>query len=186
MSQGRSFVGPRRYLPGPGGSVAFVAALVFLATALSALAPRLDVSYPRASVAVRAVYSKVCHQLSSRSLGTAQHPHALCARCEGLYCGGAIALALAACAKTLRVRYVNRWLLLLFAPTAVDVLIRVVGGMGLDSFARFLVALPAGFAAGALLAVGVADCSLILAQSRVNGRPGPPSRARLLAENPHE
>lgn len=185
MSHERNPVDARRYLPGPRASVAAAAVVIFVATSLSVLAPRLDLSFPRTGAMVRAAFSRICHQIPSRSIGGPLDPHALCARCEGLYSGGTVALIFAALVAPRRIRFANRWLVLFLVPSAADILVRAAGGAGLESFARFLVAIPAGFAAGVLLAVGVADWSLILARSCADGRPGPPSRARALAENPH-
>lgn len=169
----------------PRRAVALAALLVWGATLFAALAPRLDRIDPRVGSLVRGAFSRVCHQLPSRSFGGPEQSHALCARCEGLYAGCALALALAATWGRRRDRVVSRWLLLLMLPCAIDALVRAAGAAGLDSLPRFLVALPAGFAAGAFLSVGIADLSLTLARRRVDARAGSRSRAGALAENPH-
>jgi len=85
-------------------------------------------------------------------------PLAVCARCEGLYLGGALALLLAAIRRvTPRVPAGLRWLALAAAPTALDALVVLSGGAGLPSVPRLLISVPAGFAAGLYLAAGLAD-----------------------------
>jgi uncharacterized membrane protein len=83
---------------------------------------------------------------------------AICARCAGLYLGGALALALAALtAAAARVPAGFLWLALAAAPTTLDATAGLVAGAGLPNVPRLLIALPAGFAAGLYLAAGLAD-----------------------------
>ena len=133
-----------------------VAALAFLiATLLPAL---LDgVGAPGGS-ALRSALHPLCHQFPSRSLTWWGQPLAVCARCEGLYLGGALALLFAAIRReTPRVPAGLRWLALAAAPTALDALVVFSGGAGLPNAPRLLISVPAGFAAGLYLAAGLAD-----------------------------
>jgi uncharacterized membrane protein len=131
-------------------------ALVFVAVA--ALPAVMDASGLPGGAALRAAYHPLCHQIPSRSLEWAGHPVAVCARCAGLYLGGALALVLAALNSAVaRVPAGFRWLALAVAPTALDAAAGLVAGAGLPNVPRLLLALPAGFAAGLYLAAGLAD-----------------------------
>jgi uncharacterized membrane protein len=98
----------------------------------------------------------VCHQLPERSFhfGGSQLP--VCARCLGLYLGGAAGLmiwAVAASARTLSLRRASalRWLALAAVPTAVSVVSAWIGTGDPDNIWRALLAAPLGFAAGAVV-----------------------------------
>ncbi len=131
-------------------------AVVFLAGAV--LPAAMDAAGLPGGAALRAAYHPLCHQIPSRSLAWAGHPVAICARCAGLYLGGALALALAALtAAAARVPPGLRWLALAVAPTTLDATAGLVVGAGLPNVPRLLIALPAGFAAGLYLAAGLAD-----------------------------
>ncbi len=133
-----------------------VAAFAFLIATL--LPAWLDGSGIPGGAALRVAFHPLCHQLPSRSLTSMGLSPAVCARCEGLYLGGALALLFAALRReTPRVPAGLRWLALAAAPTALDALVVLSGGAGLPSAPRFLISLPAGFAAGLYLAAGLAD-----------------------------
>jgi uncharacterized membrane protein len=159
------------------------ALLAALVPILAAAAPALDARLGGEATRIRSLFGPLCHQIVERSFASAAGPHALCARCEGLYLGGALALALAAASRQLRLKKPQRWLWLALAPTALDLAVRFAGGAGLDSPARFATALLAGFAAGALLVIGLLDVSLWWTQrsSRSAARIAP--RGGTLAEN---
>jgi len=136
--------------------LAAVGASVFIAGTV--LPSALDATGLPGGTPLRAAYHPLCHQLPSRSLDWAGHPLAICARCAGLYLGAALALGLAALtAAAARVPAGFRWLALAAAPTALDATAGIVAGAGLPNVPRFLLALPAGFAAGLYLAAGLAD-----------------------------
>jgi len=148
---------------------------------LAAAVPALAAAAPAIA---RSWFASLCHQVPERCFASASGPHALCARCEGLYAGGALALAFAAASARFRLKAPHRALWIAVAPTALDVAVRALGGSGLDSAARFTVALPAGVAAGCLLVIGLVDVSLWWTE-RSSPKPAP-SRARrggTLAEN---
>jgi len=97
----------------------------------------------------------ICHQKPERSFFLSGLQMAVCARCTGLYVGAAlampIALGFAAPMKTTRAR----WIVVLAAlPTAITWSLEFAGLTGFSNMARFITALPLGFAA-AWLIVGV-------------------------------
>ncbi len=108
--------------------------------------------------AFRSALHPLCHQLPSRSLTWLGQPLAVCARCEGLYLGGAIALLFATLRRaTPRVPAGLGWLALAAAPTLLDALVVLAGGAGLPNVPRLLISVPAGVVAGLYLAVGLDD-----------------------------
>ncbi len=135
---------------GAAASVAFV-----IATWLPAW---LDGAGLAGGLALRTGLHPLCHQIPSRSLAWLGQPLAVCARCEGLYLGGGLALILAALRReAIRVPAGLRWLGLAAAPTAIDALVVLAGGAGLPNFPRLMISVPAGFVAGLYLAAGLAD-----------------------------
>jgi uncharacterized membrane protein len=97
----------------------------------------------------------ICHQKPERSFFINGLQMAVCARCTGLYIGAAaampLALGFAAPLTTTRAR----WIALLAAlPTAITWSLEFAGLAGFSNMARFIAALPLGFAA-AWLIVGV-------------------------------
>ncbi len=106
----------------------------------------------------RLAYSPLCHQLPERSLAVGGVLQAVCARCAGLYLGGVLGLLAATWLLPRgRGRVRPRLLLLVAAPTLLDVLLPWLGLPGLPNVPRLLVALPLGAIAGLLLATGIAD-----------------------------
>jgi uncharacterized membrane protein len=105
----------------------------------------------------RFAYSPVCHQIPQRSLVLGGQPLTVCARCTGLYLGGALGLALMALGYG-RLRVPGRlWLLVAVTPTVLDFGMGHLTGMSLPNLARLAVAIPAGLMLGWYLAIGVAD-----------------------------
>jgi uncharacterized membrane protein len=136
--------------------LAAAGALAFLAGVVAPAA--MEAAGHPAGTALRAAYHPLCHQLPARSVALAGHPLAVCSRCAGLYLGGALALLLAAFSGVVfRVPPGIRWLALAAAPTALDALVVLAGGTGLSDVPRLVISIPAGFAAGLYLAVGLAD-----------------------------
>lgn len=110
------------------------------------------------ATALRTIYSPLCHQIPQRSLVAWNSPVAVCARCAGLYVGGAIGLLLSAGLFVGRRDGFPRILFFVaLAPTAIDALLPWVGLPALSNVPRFWLALPAGFVAALFLAVGIAD-----------------------------
>jgi uncharacterized membrane protein len=127
------------------------------------LPPIVEAASGRPAAWMRLLYAPVCHQVPERCLTIAGSALAVCARCTGLYLGGTLGLAAAAALVVGRARAVRRpWLVLLVLPTLADGLLAVVGLSPLAEVARLIVAVPAGFAAGLLLAEGVFDLVLLV------------------------
>jgi len=94
----------------------------------------------------------ICHQRPERSFFFHGHQLPVCGRCTGLYIGAAVAapvaLALAAALPASRAR----WMLAIAAiPTAVTWLLEFGAGVPFSNTARFVAALPLGFAAAWLV-----------------------------------
>ena len=135
---------------------------------LGVLAPPIVESWTgvRPSV-LRLVYAPLCHQIDERSLALLSGPLAVCARCTGLYLGAVLGLASTCWLGIRRTSSVPRvWLGALVLPTAVDGVLAFVGSSPLTEWPRFVLALPAGGAAGFLLAIGIYDLVLLVAGRR--------------------
>lgn len=105
---------------------------------------------------LRTAYVPLCHQQAQRSLSVGAGTQAVCARCSGLYLGGAIALF--ACAlRVARRRPRPAWLAWAVAPTAIDFFAGLAGLPSLPNVPRLLLALPLGFLASWFLAAGIAE-----------------------------
>lgn len=94
-------------------------------------------------------FHRVCHQLDERSLHTAGHPLAVCARCTGIYVGflaGAIALVL----RLTVARNTPRWLLVV---GLLPIVVNVVVGPGDTDAPGLLVRCVTGFIAGGTLSL---------------------------------
>lgn len=103
-------------------------------------------------------YAPLCHQIAERSIPIGAGVQAVCARCAGLYLGGAVGLLLAAgCLGLLKRRLRPAILGLALAPTLIDALLPWLGFSGLSNVPRLVLALPAGLVAGLFLAIGIAD-----------------------------
>lgn len=133
--------------------------LIFLAGAYLAPAmPGTDLRSVPVPLLLKSLYSAACHQLPERSLAIAGTSAAVCARCSGLYLGGAVGL-LAAVFFLPRIRRRLRpsWLAWALAPTAVDIALHLTGLPSLTNLPRLALALPLGLVAGMFLALGLAD-----------------------------
>lgn len=123
---------------------------------------------------LRLAYAPVCHQQPERSLAVGDGYQAVCARCSGLYLGGAAGLFVGALFLVGR-RSAPRpiWLAVVAFPTLVDALLPWVGLPGLPNPLRLLLAWPVGFVAALFVARGIEE----IAGSRP-GRPGSGARSR--------
>jgi uncharacterized membrane protein len=103
--------------------------------------------------AVRLVGSRVCHQRPERSFHTAGVKWPVCARCSGLYLGGAAAgwLGLVALASPRGVRRIRSMLLAAAAPTIATMIAEVMFGAPVSNTLRFSAALPLGAVLTALI-----------------------------------
>ena len=119
---------------------------------------------------LRLLYRPGCHQIADRCLDLGFGPMAVCARCAGLYLGGALALLWTTVRKNpLRPRPV--WLAIVAAPTVLDFAAGQVGLPSLGNWTRFAVALPLGLLAG--LYLGDALIEIV----RVNSRQHDPNNS---------
>lgn len=120
--------------------------------------------------------SFICHQRPERSFVIAGNQLAVCARCTGLYAGSAAAAPLALlAASSLTGARARRILLLAGAPTALTWSLEFAGLAAFSNMARFIAALPLGFA-GAWLVLGViAERHLPDQRSPVSASQPPPS-----------
>jgi uncharacterized membrane protein len=158
--------------------VVTVAAALWTAGAL--LIPLLEGSgrptFETAGAVVRLLlYRPLCHQLPERCVLLADRPLAVCARCTGLYLGGAAGLVLMA------LPLARGWrgpgplaTLLAAAPTLLDAGIGHAGGRGLPNLPRLAVAVPAGLALGALLGRALSELGGFPRRSRPRAAATPP------------
>ena len=130
-------------------------ALVFVAGAFAA--PLFDRAGSPWGAALYRVYEPACHQKPERSLAIGGAPVAVCARCSGLYLGGAFGLLAAGLFLIGRPRLRPLWLVVALAPTAVDTLLPWIGLPQLPLVPRLMVAVAAGVVAALFLAHGLAD-----------------------------
>jgi len=161
-------------------AVLFVAGLSVLFLAGTFLAPALH-SAGMLGNALYLVYAPLCHQLTERSLSLGGEPLAVCARCSGLYLGGAAGLLFAGLWALGRLQPRPRWLWIALLLTAIDVLLPRIGLTGLPELPRLVLAWPVGFLAGWFLALGIAD----LFRTRKTPSSGSVTRAPLAQENLH-
>jgi uncharacterized membrane protein len=96
--------------------------------------------------------SLVCHQRPERSFHLHGSKLAVCARCTGLYVGGALGLAVALRrARRRSTAAVRAALALALLPIAASVGLEWAGLLETSNLVRFLTGLPAGFVGGAVV-----------------------------------
>jgi uncharacterized membrane protein len=107
-------------------------------------------------------FHTVCHQIPERSFHLGGFPLAVCARCVGLYAGGAAGVLLYPSARDLlrTDAPAREWLFLAALPTAIDYALGVTGLWENTHASRFLTALVLGAAAAfyvvpAIVSVGL-------------------------------
>ena len=104
--------------------VALAAALLFVGAIVAAplLESAPNSSDPGRGSLIYLAYSRVCHQLASRSFQIEGHPLAVCSRCTGIYVGYVLGLIVYPFVRPLaRTDTPARtWLLLALAPVAID------------------------------------------------------------------
>ncbi len=144
--------------------------------------PLLEQAGVGAARLVRLAYAPLCHQNPERSFAIGGSAQAVCARCSGLYLGGAAALLVAGFGlfpRSARPRAV--WLGLLAMPNVVDALCAAAGLPSLPNLPRLVVAAPFGFVAGRFLAVAIEEIAARPLAARrgspAASAPGPGSRS---------
>ena len=98
----------------------------------------------------------VCHQRPERSFFINGRQMAVCARCTGLYAGAAVAVpfVMLLAAAPLPARRARRILVFAALPTLITWTLEFAGVGTFSNIARFIAALPLGFAA-AFLVLGI-------------------------------
>jgi uncharacterized membrane protein len=111
-----------------------------------------------APVALRPFCTFICHQRPERSFFVAGTQLPVCARCTGLYLGAALAVPLALLI-TSRVPASRARLALVVAalPTALTWILEFAGGIPFSNAARFIAALPLGYAAAWLVVAVIGE-----------------------------
>lgn len=134
------------------------AALVVLGAVVLAPVLRAE-GWVAAAQFIYLCFDAACHQMPERSFYVGEFPLAVCARCTGLYAGGAAGLLLYPLARGLARRDApaRGWLLAAALPTTVDLLLGVTGLWANTHLSRFLTALPAGAAAAFYVVPGAVD-----------------------------
>jgi uncharacterized membrane protein len=123
------------------------AALLFafvLLPAAAVAAPLLAAGHPLAALLIRGFFAQVCHQQITRSFVIEGAPVAVCVRCLGIYCGGALGVATGVAAG-------RRVLGLVLLFNLLDVATAILHWHGNLPLPRFILGLLLGWSAGALL-----------------------------------
>jgi uncharacterized membrane protein len=97
--------------------------------------------------------SFVCHQIPERSFHISGIQLPVCARCSGLYLGAAVGMAalLAASPRSISFSRARALLIITAIPTVVTLATAWLGFWDPTNAVRAILALPLGFAAGAIV-----------------------------------
>ena len=133
-------------------AVLTVLSLLWIALVVAAPAAATPTRSPLLSALTYHAGSLVCHQRPDRSFHLDSRRFAVCARCTGLYAGGALGLLLAA-------GWRRRWstsgarvaLAVALTPIAVTVGLEWLALLHTSNLARFATGLPAGVVAGIVI-----------------------------------
>jgi uncharacterized membrane protein len=126
---------------------ALTASFVLSVLGLIVLAPWARAhDHPFLASAVYSGFSAACHQIPERSFHLGGFPLAVCARCFGLYAGGAAGVLFYPLARGLARRDAPErvWLLLAAAPTTIDFALGFFGVWENTHLSRFLTAVLLG------------------------------------------
>src|SRR4051812_47428636 len=106
-------------------------------------------------------FSATCHQIPERSFHFEGFPLAVCARCFGLYVGGAAGVLLYPLARGFAQRDApgRMWLLLAAAPTTIDFALGIFGIWENTHLSRFLTAVILGAAVAFYVVPAALDLS---------------------------
>ena len=141
---------------------ALTASFVLAVLGLIVLAPLARAGgHPFLSAAVYSGFSATCHQIPERSFHLEGFPLAVCARCFGLYAGGAAGVLFYPLARGLARRDApgRAWLLLAAVPTTVDFALGFFGVWENTHLSRFLTAVLLGAAAAFYVVPAALDLS---------------------------
>jgi uncharacterized membrane protein len=141
---------------------ALTAAFVLGVLGLIVLAPWARANgYTFLGVGIYSGFSATCHQIPERSFHFEGFPLAVCARCFGLYVGGAAGVLLYPLARGLAHRDApgRMWLLLAAAPTTIDFALGIFGIWENTHLSRFLTAVILGAAVAFYLVPAALDLS---------------------------
>ena len=141
---------------------ALTAAFVLGVLGLIVLAPWARANgHPFLGAVVYNGFSATCHQIPERSFHFEGFPLAVCARCFGLYVGGAAGVLLYPLARGLVRRDApgRMWLLLAAVPTTVDFALGVSGIWENTHLSRFLTAVILGAAVAFYVVPAALDLS---------------------------
>jgi uncharacterized membrane protein len=146
-------------------SFAALAAVAWIWVAAIVAAPHAD---PTISAATYLTGSLICHQRSDRSFHVAGVRLPVCARCTGLYAGGALGVTLWPLLAGVRRRAstlvrrlatpaaARNTLLVVAAPTAITLATATIGVWDPANAARAALAVPLGCGIGAVISAAVA------------------------------
>lgn len=153
MMQARSDTVPATtYRAALAYSATLAAALLFMSGSVAAplLEGGPDSGSMDAGSLIYLAYSRVCHQIASRSFQIEGHPFAVCSRCFGIYAGYVLGLIVYPFVRSVaRTETPARvWLLLALAPVAIDLAGDFAGLFDNTMLSRALTGMVAG-AAGA-------------------------------------
>lgn len=133
-----------------------------LIAAAPVLAASRDSASTRVAAAAYAVGAIVCHQRPERSFHTASVRWPVCARCTGLYAGGAAGLLLwgvlrrrprgSGTTRPVRAPGLRAWTIAVAAPTAITVVTGALGVFDPSNAWRAALAVPLGAWVGGVLA----------------------------------
>jgi len=141
---------------------AMTASLVLAVLGLIVFAPWAHAhGHEALSAGVYAGFSATCHQIPERSFHFEGFPLAVCARCFGLYVGGAAGVLLYPLARGLVRRDApgRMWLLLAAVPTTVDFALGIFGIWENTHLSRFLTAVILGAAVAFYVVPAALDLS---------------------------
>lgn len=150
---------------------AVLAACVIAFVGATALAPWAQArGYAFLSGMLYMAYGAACHQIPERSFYIEGFPLAVCARCFGLYVGGAAAVLAFPLARALTNVAVppRAWLLLAALPTSIDFALGFFGFWQNTHLSRFLTALLLGAVSAFYVVPAAVDLSLKRTEKRLS------------------
>lgn len=166
------FLSPEESARARGAAVwawALTASFMFGVLGLIALTPWARAhGYAALSAGVYSGFSVVCHQMPERSFHFEGFPLAVCARCLGLYVGGAAGVLFYPLARgfTRRDTPGRAWLLAAAVPTTIDFALGFFGIWENTHLSRFLTAVLLGAAVAFYVVPAALDLSYMRSRRR--------------------